>query len=114
MLLFRSLTTGLLGACVLLLVRLQPPKLASAPAPVPRPMLSATIVDVSPAIRAAALSTLVRLSPGEHVVAIDDQSVANDLVAGTVIGDRALVSGQFLDLTVSSASSSRRVLLLMH
>jgi hypothetical protein len=125
MLLFRSLTTGLLGACVLLLLDLQPPPVALPACPstaVPDqvrevripPSSTWSIVDVSPAIRAADLASLVPLAAGEHVVAIGDRPVDSDLAAGALIGSSRLVSGQYLDLTVSGLTSTRRVLLLMH
>jgi hypothetical protein len=127
MLLFRSLTTGLLGACVLLLVELSmpPPHVSAAPPidPVEDHVFvameyvqttSATIVDVSPAIRAADLAALVQLAPDEHVVSIDDRVVANDLDAGARLAAGGAGSGRYVDVTVSSPSSTRRVLLLMH
>ena len=120
MILFRSLTIGLLGACVLLLVKL----LARSPVPVRPPVPASaaiqllegvpTIIDVSPAIRAADLPALVPLANGEHVLAVGDRSVFSDLSAGAEIARSGLTSGQYLDLTVGNGVITRRVLVLMH
>jgi hypothetical protein len=120
MLLFRSLTTGLLGACVLLLVSLlaRSPVPARPPAPAPTALHPIegvpTIIDVSPAIRAADLPSLVPLSNGEHVLAIGDRGVLSDFSAGAEIARSGLTSGQYLDLTVGNGVTTRRVLVLMH
>jgi hypothetical protein len=56
----------------------------------------------------------VHLGPGEWVSAINDRVLDSDLEAGAWIASRALTAGEFLDLTVSSATTERRVLVLMH
>jgi len=123
MLLFRSLTTGLLGACVLLLVNLLARSRAPArPAQLPVPASAAihliegvpTIIDVSPAIRAADLPSLVPLARGERVLAVGDRRVLSDLSAGAEIARSGLTNGQYLDLTVGDGVTTRRVLVLMH
>jgi hypothetical protein len=78
------------------------------------------LIDVSPSIRATAVSDLVRLGPDEHVIAIDDKPVANDLAAGAAISAHASrhedVSDRdaFIDVSVRSPTGPRRVLLLLH
>lgn len=116
MLLFRSLAVGLMGACVMLLavrpaydVRVSqepPPPVASAPT-------SATIVDVAQGVPATQLPSLIALSPGEHVVAIGDRAVANDLDAGAALVAAGVHPG-FVDLDVRGAQGERRVLVLLH
>ena len=120
MFLFRSLTIGLLGACVMFLVKLEPTR----PAPVPTlamtqppPMLAAaaTIVDVAPGVRGAEVSSLIRLSPGERVVAVDDRRVDSDLAAGAAISNRVNGAGGYVDLDIQTADGPhRRVLVLLH
>lgn len=119
MLLFRSLTVGLLGACVALLVRLHavPHVVHVSPrAPLPEATReapwAASIVDIAPGVDD--LAAVVSLAPGEHVVAVDDRRVASDLAAGVAIASAPRGTGRYLDLTVESATSSRRVLVLMH
>lgn len=122
MLLFRSMTLGLLGACVVLLARLplgRPVVVAPRPlavAAAPRMEAAATpsiqIVDVGPGVEDVV--GLIQLAPDEQVVAIDDRAVPSTLVAGAVIAAHPRRAGAFLDLTVASATASRRVLVLLH
>jgi hypothetical protein len=124
MFLFRSLTIGLLGACILLLARLESPaaQVTSGPAtlamhapPAVTAATSATIIDVAPGVQAADVPSLIRLSPGERVVAVDDRRVDSDLAAGVAIASRAPSSGAFVDLDIEGAGGShRRVLVLLH
>ncbi|MDQ3334077.1 MAG: hypothetical protein M4D80_02870 [Myxococcota bacterium] len=73
-----------------------------------------TVVDVARGVDAASLASLVRIRSDERVSAVDDQPVANDFAAGAALTERALGPGKYLDLTVTGASGSRRVLVLMH
>jgi S1-C subfamily serine protease len=73
-----------------------------------------TVVDVARGVDAAALGSLVRLRADERVTAVDDQPVANDFAAGAALTQRALGPGTYVDLTVTGARGSRRVLVLMH
>ena len=116
MFLFRSLTIGLLGACVLLLIRADLSGRTPAPPPaLDRPAAVATIVDVAPGVPGANVSSLIRLSPGERVVAVDDRAVDSDLEAGVAISTHPPTSGAFVDLEVASGEGEhRRVLVLMH
>jgi len=83
------------------------------PAP-PINLSSVTVVDVAHGVDAGSLATLVRLNADERVVAVDDQTVENDLAAGAAIAEHQLHSGNFLDLTVGGPRGNRRVLVLMH
>ena len=122
MLLFRSMTLGLLGACVVLLARLplgRPvvvtprPLVVTAAPPAEGPALpSIQIVDVGPGV--VDVVGLIQLAPDEQVVAIDDRAVPSTLVAGAAIAIHPRRPGAFLDLTVASAVASRRVLVLLH
>ena len=122
MLLFRSLTIGLLGACILLIARLEQPTAtviikpeATLALPAPALASSATIVDVAPGVRAQDVPALIRLAPGERVVAVDDRRVDSDLAAGVAIASRAPSAGTFVDLDIEGAGGSqRRVLVLLH
>jgi hypothetical protein len=117
MLLYRSLALGFMGACLMLLARRPECAIRFAPAPVvvhaPAPP-SAAIVDVAPGIAAAQLGPLVRLAPGEHVVAVGEHAVSGDLEAGAVLAAMEARSGSYVDLTVAGAIGSRRVLVLLH
>lgn len=116
MLLFRSLTIGLLGACVMLLLRLGPSRTTIVTTVPERPVGStATIVDLAPGLSSGVVTSLVRLGPGERVVAVDDRAVASDLEAGAAITDHPRVAGSFVDLEVASdRGEHRRVLVLLH
>lgn len=123
MFLFRSLTIGLLGACVALLVRVEvaakaPPAAAAAAPTWPAPsavVASATIIDVAAGVSTASVSSLIRLAPDEHVVAVDDRVVDSDLAAGAAIQQHQLDARGFVDLDVASdMGAHRRVLVLLH
>lgn len=118
MLLFRSLTIGLLGACVLMLARVGPSRTTivtpTAAAPV-APGSTATIVDLAPGLSSGVVPSLIRLAPGERVVAVDDQPVENDLDAGAAITARPRGTKTFVDLEVAASTGEhRRVLVLLH
>jgi hypothetical protein len=117
--LFRLLTTGLCVACVVMLATMQPGHVpctdgfrSGAPCRDGRPPIS--IIDVADRVDPGALPALVHLRPGERVSAINDRALGSDLEAGALIASLAPRAGEFLDLTVSSARSERRVLVLMH
>lgn len=121
MFLFRSLTIGLLGACILLLARITPQ--AAAPLAVGQPTLAlaapvtsaATIVDVAPGVAASNVPSLIRLAAGERVVAVDDRTVDSDMAAGAAISNRSPGAGAFVDLDVERGDGAhRRVLVLLH
>lgn len=115
----RSLTTGLLGSCLWLLMFLvmkgdpaplpSPPPTPSASAPI---AVSGTIIDVAPGVHDVA--SLVRLAPGERVISVDGKPVASDLAAGEAIAQLPRGKGRYIDLSVASAGELRRVLVVMH
>ena len=121
MLLYRSVAVGLLGAaCLLLATRplirtrivhdggREEIVYRAAPA-------QAEIVDVAAGVAPAQLAPLVRLGPGEHVTAVDDRAVANDLDAGAALAQLAPRAPTFVDLTLAGGpAGSRRVVLLLH
>jgi hypothetical protein len=116
MLVSRTLTLGLVVFAVALLagtivekarLREEPRLAAVGTEPV-------SVVDVAHGVDAGALASLVRLREDERVTAVDDQPVSNDFAAGAAIASRQLGTGKYLDLTVTGARGSRRVLVLMH
>ena len=122
MLLFRSLALGLLGACFFLLATR--PTTVVVRQPIEVPSLSGmrgvpqaqgpSVVDVAPNIEATRLPSLIQLGAGEHVVAIDDARVANDLEAGRVLAAMVTAPQRFIDLDVEGPRGERRVLVLLH
>lgn len=117
MLVFRSLTIGLLSACFLLLITRPIVEVRMTRGPrlhVSLPAHPPTIIDVAPGVSGAQLASLIRLAPGEHVASIDDAAVNGDLGAGVVLAGLDLHGRQFIDLGVSGASGERRVLVLLH
>lgn len=111
MLLFRSLTLGLLGACFYLLLGV-----ARQGEPLREVQLApaTTIVDIAGGVRGEQLAGMLALAPGERIVAVDDRPMRDDLQAGLEIAAREGSPGTFVDLTVESAAGARRVLLLRH
>ncbi len=121
MVVFRSVTVGLLFACfALLLVRpselvvvretSQVPTLAIADPPRNVP----TIIDVAPGVTAAQLAMTIQLAPGEQITAVDDIAVAGNMGAGLLLASRSLRSGAFIDFSVDGPQGERRVLALLH
>ena len=118
MLLFRSLSIGLLAACFCLLA-IRPAyevRVAAAPPLVvmPRPQPAAQIVDVAPGLRPEQIASLIALAPGEHVTAVDDLAVTGDLDAGVLLANHPLGAQHYVDLEVRGAAGARRVLVLLH
>jgi hypothetical protein len=127
MLVFRSVTTGLLGACLYFIVQLsgaqQPraPELASPCANLGAARLVAeavqhappTMIDVANGVPPLTVPSLVRLESGEHIASVDDRPVPDDLTAGALIAERARTHS-FVDLTIDGHATTRRVLVLMH
>lgn len=126
MLVFRSLTTGLLGACLLLLIGLgdqiqRDPvtvvQMQSPAAPLPpieTTTSNVTVIDVAPGVPAKTIATLVRLHEGERIAMINDHAIENDLEAGMQIGEQLRRGSKFVDLTVTDAGTLRRVLVVLH
>jgi len=123
MLLFRSITAGLLGACVYLLAQLPEARgveatCVEAPAATfvahrVRPAM--TVVDVAHGVSASDVATLVHLDPDERIVSINDVAVDSSLIAGVAIADRVRDGIHYLDLAVARhrASETRRVVVLL-
>ncbi len=144
MLLLRSLTVGLLGVCVwtllILVDRSEPhgcvtPRMPVAAAPAPSIANAVSIIDLATLPGGETrglrdLAELIRLAPGERIVAVDDRpvevrigcSAAPHYCDGVVLGGGRFVAGapaivaagSFVDFTVASATASRRVLVLSH
>jgi hypothetical protein len=120
--LFRSLTVGLLGACLYTVLQLatatspaRPAAISTAePSTQPPPPPSVTVVDVAHGVSPAQIIDLLHLRSGERVVAIDDLEVGSDLEAGAVIAGRGTKTREFVDLTIDSGSTTRRILVLQH
>jgi hypothetical protein len=72
------------------------------------------IVDVAGRVEPSGLAALVHVRPDEWVSAINDQPLDSDLATSALIASRAPHAGGYLDLTVTSATTERRVLVLMH
>jgi hypothetical protein len=135
MLLLRLLTTGVCVVCVVMLatkerVRVQvQPDLARylstvdeyGPA-VPRGpggacadrQLPVSVLDVAHGVAPDELAGLVHLRSTEWVSAINDRPLDPDIPMGYQIAAVAPHAGDFLDLTVSSPTAERRVLVLIH
>lgn len=124
MLLLRLLTTGVCVACVVMLATIHPvrvevvrPEAAPAPAPpaaaVRDRSARLSVVDVAAGVAPSALANLVGLRRDERISAINDQPLDEDLDADLLIRSMARPGG-FLDLTVASSETERRVLVLMH
>ncbi len=136
MLLFRSITAGLLGACVFLLAQLGGPDItvpaaercasraiaheraterASPATTSPRSPRALGVVDVAHGVSASQVLSLISLHRGERIVAIDDREVANQLVAGIEIADAVRDGTRFLDLSIESDHApARRLVVLLH
>ena len=122
MFVFRSLVTGFVGACFVLLAmyepppRIEPARLASCASlaevqTYTRNEHPATIVDVAASVPASQIASFVHLESGEHVATVDDAPVANDLAAGVAVAAHAR---SFVDLGIEGPTGVRRVLLLIH
>ncbi|MBA3456576.1 MAG: hypothetical protein H0T42_26035 [Deltaproteobacteria bacterium] len=136
----RSFTLGLLGACawmLAILVARSEPQWCPAPrAPAPAAVVAnpITVIDLASASpgawRVRDVADMVRLAPGEEIVAVNDRpavvswgcSRAPHDCAGAVLARGRYVEGlasemtaeQVADFTVASATASRRVLVLIH
>jgi hypothetical protein len=122
MILLRLITIALCAACVVLLATFQPVRIAVMPARPPPPVQGAcslecarrlTVVDVAAVATMAQLFDALHLRTHERITAVNDRPLAGD-VPGAVIAEIDPRPGSFLDLTVKSAWSERRVLVLLH
>jgi hypothetical protein len=122
MLLFRSLTVGLLAACAYLLADLPAVHthtvrtVEARPFRTPPPANQVTVVDVARGVEPSTIFALLRLGDGEGVVSIDDHPT-HRADAPTRIADEVHAGARHLDLTVArgpDAADTRRVLVLFH
>ncbi len=122
MLVFRSVSVGLLFACFALLaarpaielrVQHDTPQAPAIAIPAPAPAVP-TIIDVAPGVTAAQLAMAIQLAPGEQIMSVDDIAVSGTLGAGMLLASRDLRSRQFIDFTVDGPRGERRVLALLH
>src|SRR6267142_388697 len=100
MLLFRSLTTGLLAACVVLLAtshQEQSPQRYSTLAAATELAPQVSVVDVAWGVATTQLVSLIHLQPGEHVTGIGDRVLHSDFEAGAEIAAVLPRSGSFVD-----------------
>jgi hypothetical protein len=130
--LLRLTMTCLCAVGVILLARVQPVRLE-----IVRPVLRVPMLEVEPGRAApqrdigslsvvdavaeavvqmprAELATLLALKPGEYVSSLNDRGVDSDTTLEQIFASRHLYDGEYLDLSVSSATSERRVLVLLH
>ena len=124
MLVFRSLTLGLLGACLFLLAGVHSPpesvevlETHAIVSIAPRPLETnqVTVIDVAPHLSATTIASLVRLGAGERIVTVGDRHVGSDLEAGMEVADVLRGGSNLLDLTVSGEGVGvRRVLVVRH
>lgn len=123
MLVFRSLTIGLLGACLFLLSGLgdelpqqQITIQYAEPSHVPRETVTSnvTVIDVAPNVPPATVASLVRLHSGERIAMIGDRPIDNDLEAGMRLADELRRGGKLVDLTITDDGTLRRVLVVLH
>ena len=73
-----------------------------------------SVVDVANGVAPEGLASLVHLRPTEWVIAINDRAVDTDLPLEALFASLVPRAGTFIDLTVTSASGERRVLILLH
>lgn len=124
MFLLRLVTTALCAACVALLVALPSARLAMPPSsPLtiePGPCLGPpstqplTVIDVAAGVTPSRLGELLHLRTGERITAVNDQPLTCGIAVAEQIADRAPRPGGYLDLTVTSELTERRILVLMH
>jgi hypothetical protein len=113
----RLVMTGLCAACVVLLATAEPLRIEVLRPAIVRertPLVGAiSVIDVASGVAPAELEAMLHLRSHEWVSAINDRPV-DDFATGAAIAELAPRAGQYIDLTVSTASAERRVLVLMH
>lgn len=121
--LLRLTSTALCATCVVLLATFEPLRIvvppAGAPAPLPAPcrdehVQPLTVIDAAASAVVRDLAALLKLRPGERVTAVNDAPLAPDVAPLDAILELPFVRGSYLDLTVSSEMTERRVLVLLH
>lgn len=121
MLLFRSISVGLLGAVLYFVATPASPTIVTRASPhalaaIPEPAPPVTVIDVAPGVDATRIAGLVRLEPGERISHVGDRAVTSELEAGAAIALHPRGrGGSFVDLAVATPGSpARRVLVLLH
>jgi hypothetical protein len=114
--LLRLLTMGLGIAMVVVFATWQPVHVEVRAPAAPATTAPMSVVDVAHGVAPVALASLLRLLPGERITAINDRVVDRELGLDddVLIASLAPRTGEYIDLTVASAASERRVLLLVH
>ncbi len=114
--LLRLLSIGLCAAGVVLIATVHPVRLeVIAPAAVIQDrMPPLSVVDVATQVAPAGLAELVHLRPEEWISAINDRPLTGEYMVSEVIASLGPRAGEYVDLTVSSRTTERRVLVLMH
>jgi hypothetical protein len=130
--LLRLTTTCLCAAGVILLATMRPVRLEIVcpvlrePLPLADAVRSAprrdaeslSIVDaVAEAVEhmpRAELAALLALKPDEYVSALNDRGVDAETTLEEIFASRRLYDREYLDLSVSTTTSQRRVLVLLH
>jgi hypothetical protein len=118
MLLFRSITVGLLAACVYLLadlpaVHTHTVRTVQASAPAPR-FNQVTVVDVARGFDAMNILSLLSLKPGEWITSINDRRIAGAEAVSEIV-ETVHGGAQYLDLAATATGTeSRRILVLLH
>jgi hypothetical protein len=136
MLLFRSVSVGLLGAVLYFvasasnaheivneysLMQLEASKheaemlRALAEPPLAEPTRSdVTIVDVAHGVDATTIASLIRLDRRESIVSVDGRAVDGNVAAGAAIAAHVRGSHRYIDVEVATRRDRRRVLVLLH
>ena len=122
MLLFRSLSVGLLGAVLYFVVAGSPgtqqPCMQLALEPtvsVTATRPDVTIVDVAKNVEPSLVASLVRIDDAEAIVKVDGRSVTGNIEGGARIASHARGSQRYIDVEIATAlGEPRRVLVLLH
>lgn len=114
--LFRSLTVGLVGACLLLILALpRSERIVERPVLIDRTLQigGTQVVDIAPNLTTAQLVEALRLAPDERLHIVDHQVVRDDIEAGARLAAWKPEPGKYLELVVSSPMRVRRIVALV-
>jgi len=114
----RLMTLGLCAANVVMLSTWQASHVEWSPA---EPALASQrstpevrVVDVVYGLAPQTLAAALRLNPDERITALNDRALPFEPDTAVLFASLDARPGEFLDLTVSSATTERRLLVLMH
>jgi hypothetical protein len=140
MFVYRSLSLGLIGACLLMLAT-KPTVIVQGALPLERAALhpssraargnvgagpwecvepaastasTATILDVAAGAGAADVARMLHLAPDEHIATVDNAPVAGTLGAGVALANTTFYANLYIDIEVRSPRGDRRILVLLH